>query len=93
MKTPDEIKKGLNCNNIDHCNDCPYDGLDCAKHVDQDALAYIQQLEADNETMRGSLEMWKSVASSPGAVEDMALENNKLTERLAQAEREGCNVL
>ena len=45
MKTPEEIKKGLNCNNIDHCNECPYDGLDCAKHVDQDALAYIQQLE------------------------------------------------
>lgn len=45
-KTPDEIKKGLNCNNIDHCNECPYDGLDCAKHVDQDALAYIQKLES-----------------------------------------------
>lgn len=46
MQTPDEIKKGLNFNNIDHCNECPYDGLDCAKHVDQDALAYIQQLES-----------------------------------------------
>lgn len=45
-RTPDEIKKGLNCNNIDNCNECPYDGLDCAKHVDQDSLAYIQQLES-----------------------------------------------
>jgi len=55
MKTPDEIKKGLDCNNIDHCNECPYDGLDCAKHVDQDALAYIQQLEAENADLKSRL--------------------------------------
>ena len=34
------------------------------------------------------LEAFESVVSSPGAVEDMAIEINRLTERLAQVERE-----
>ena len=52
-KTPDEIKKGLECciSSIDtrHCARCPYGDGTCRNDLDsleKDALAYIQQLEA-----------------------------------------------
>ena len=56
MKTPDEIKKGLECciletddtSLVDHCRVCPYQpttGL-CLRTLFKDALAYIKQLEA-----------------------------------------------
>ena len=52
MKTPDEIKKGLECcfneYNLDFaCGECPYDeaGSECGDLFD-DAIALIQQLEA-----------------------------------------------
>lgn len=55
MKTPEEIKKGLECciletddtSLVDHCRACPYQptGL-CFRTLLKDALAYIQQLEA-----------------------------------------------
>lgn len=61
MKTPEEIKKGLEiarngCMTCDCCNtDCPYDlecypmnedtNVDMPKQMAEDALAYIQQLE------------------------------------------------
>ena len=50
MKTPDEIKKGLEACGSDECHgqhtDCPYeDDLFCTMHICGDALAYIQQLE------------------------------------------------
>jgi len=48
MKTPDEIKKGLECcaqPGFNSCKDCPYKG-ECDKMENiTDALAYIQQLE------------------------------------------------
>lgn len=85
MKTPEEIKKGLFCCWEDGCTTCPYDE-DCTMEANfeqlaKDALAYIQQLEADKAA-------WEDVAASPGTVEDMARENYRLTERLAQVERE-----
>ena len=60
-KTPDEIKKGLECcriNNEDvcECEECPYAtnghhtarcDIECA----EDALAYIQQLEAEKASL------------------------------------------
>ena len=54
MKTPDEIKKGLGCcvkflacvPTMDCCEYCPYIGS--CDELEKDALAYIQQLEADN---------------------------------------------
>ena len=51
MKTPDEIKKGLeHCAVVgtETCFDCPYDDghIDCARDKNIDALAYIQQLES-----------------------------------------------
>ena len=57
MKTPDEIKKGLDCCNQfrsgghwNICSKCPCDigkGR-CDGTLETDALTYIQQLEADN---------------------------------------------
>ena len=51
MKTPEDIKKGLAqcCDKGVGCLGCPYDG-DChdplsTVNVEEDALAYIQQLE------------------------------------------------
>ena len=46
MKTPDEIKKGLECCTIPLCAVCPYDGEEsCIEKNNEDALTYIQQLE------------------------------------------------
>ena len=49
MKTPDEIKKGLECCSVAACGFCPYEyycnlGNGFAK-ISDDVLAYIQQLE------------------------------------------------
>ena len=50
MKTPDEIKKGLEvCATLDgDCENCPYDGLQifCVDLSRKDALKYIKQLES-----------------------------------------------
>lgn len=53
MKTPDEIKKGLECcsmypDRVECMRSCPYEseGLHCIPMLASDALAYIQQLEA-----------------------------------------------
>lgn len=60
MKTPDEIKKALDCHRRDGraCHDCPYeqgrtfsvDGVTfgCSHDIVADALAYIERLEAEN---------------------------------------------
>lgn len=56
MKTPDEIKRGLeHCvSSIYVCEDCPYESCNgvtrictCVDELEVDALAYIQQLEAN----------------------------------------------
>lgn len=46
MKTPDEIKKGLKCCLIALCKACPYGNDPGCTSKNLDALAYIQQLEA-----------------------------------------------
>ena len=50
MKTPDEIKKGLECCGVrGKCHSCPYESpgtADCVGKLLTDALAYTQQLEA-----------------------------------------------
>lgn len=49
-KTPDEIKKGLECcATLDgDCESCPYDDLQifCGDRLRKDAISYIQQLES-----------------------------------------------
>ena len=49
MKTPDEIKKGLEiCAGFGGCAACPYDeeNLHSCVSLEEDALAYIRELEA-----------------------------------------------
>ena len=52
MKTPEEIKNGLELCEADDCYEekhtgCPYDDDElCIRHICGDALAYITQLEA-----------------------------------------------
>lgn len=52
MKTPDEIKQGLECcNTYNDCQSCPYGdkvekGWGCCVQRNADALAYIRQLES-----------------------------------------------
>lgn len=61
MKTPDEIKKGLDfCANHSHqrvCDKCPYDCTteSCIAWMASDALAYIRQLEALVEEQKVSI--------------------------------------
>lgn len=58
-RTPDEIKKGLECcSNVNFvCNEeCPYykslsEGEDCCLKKNADALALIQQLQAENDRL------------------------------------------
>ena len=69
-RTPDEIKKGLECclgdTHAYHCDECPY--ADDESEVDdgcgdngiqllEDALALIQQLEADNAKKDETIQM------------------------------------
>lgn len=49
MKTPEEIKKGLECclDDCDRVGNCPYSGtFGCDECLKRDALAYIEKLEA-----------------------------------------------
>lgn len=59
MKTPEEIKKGLECRSkFDHCKGhCPYDGpgnsiVTCTGRLSRDALSHIQQLESELEAVK-----------------------------------------
>lgn len=53
MKTPEEIKKGMNhCSCSEPCVECLYDGRNfplCIIRMLKDAIAYIQQLEAERD--------------------------------------------
>lgn len=57
MKTPDGIKKGLECCAEDECfgerENCPYSGEPslCVGSMCVDALAYIQQLERERDAL------------------------------------------
>lgn len=62
MKTPEEIKKGLEVCRADECHGhhtaCPYDDdFFCIMHICGDALAYIEQLEkrASLNTLRDAI--------------------------------------
>ena len=61
MKTPDGIKKGLECCAEDECfgerENCPYSGEPslCVGSMCVDALAYIQQLEREKEALLTAL--------------------------------------
>ena len=65
MKTPDEIKNGLNHCSEDGCKQCPYkydcDMADGFSVLAGDALDYIQQLERERDA---AVEDLKSVVAS-----------------------------
>lgn len=50
MKSPDEIKKALECCfNAAQCGDCPYYPTTCDRELVRDAREYIRQLEAERD--------------------------------------------
>lgn len=56
MKTPEDIKKGLECcKSNPTCSVCPYYNEDDCKVMESDALAYIQQLEQEKTALLGVL--------------------------------------
>lgn len=61
MKTPEEIKKVLEmCRVGADCALCPYSLAECGEsQLEADALAYIQQLEAALEVLRGDCDYCK----------------------------------
>lgn len=74
MKTPEEIKKWLECCSSAEimCGECPYyeDGVDC-DGMEEDALAYIRQLERINadfaeRTARLEAQLREAVLKVPG---------------------------
>ena len=87
MKKPDEIKKGLECLMAEKqlpCSVCPYNDepVACCEVIIPDALAYIQQLEADN-------------AQQARCIENLTDKLNALNDELAelQAERDAAVAL
>ena len=57
MKTPDEIKKALECCFYDsaQCGGCPYYPVSCDRELVRDAREYIRQLEAERNTLQYTL--------------------------------------
>lgn len=58
--TPDEIKKGLECCTIPLCDECPYDNDPSCVVKNADALALIQQLQAENAEQAELIEYLKA---------------------------------
>ena len=60
MKTPDEIKKGMErCGVRGKCHSCPYESprtADCVGELLTDALDYIQQLERERDAAVEAIE-------------------------------------
>lgn len=86
METPDDIKKGLECCGVScSCDECPYsfdlpfeDGIKgCIGGLEEDASAYIQQLE---EKYERAMENAKILSD---AVTQLEAEKNQLLEDLA----------
>lgn len=74
-RTPDEIKKGLECC-MDHdgtCEDCPYVDRECRafEQLAGDALALIQQLQAQNAELLKKVEQLQ--AERDAAVSDLLI--------------------
>ena len=58
MKTPEEIKKGLECGSEEFvfCGACPYKNAEeCNEQADADALAYIRKLEAERDALKADI--------------------------------------
>ena len=65
MKTPDEIKKGLECCAYGTCDGCPYAEDGCATNREMiDALEYIQQLETRIDTLTAKTVLFDEAVAS-----------------------------
>ena len=89
MKTPEEIKKGLECcQTIVRCSICPYHDIgdivaECTAQLSGDALDYIQRLESTVSQVR------KALCGKENATLDKILQAvGQLKSRLSQVERE-----
>lgn len=73
MKTPDEIKKALECCFYDseQCGECPYYPVSCDRELVRDAREYIQQLEAQNAELLKKVEQLQ--AERDAAVDDLQM--------------------
>lgn len=109
MKTPEEIKKGLECCSSldsDMCLQCPYDDgyIACCLDKNQDALAYIIQLESTisqvnkalcgkenatlDEVLRGVSQLKTTLELARSERDAINKDRIDLMTRLSQAERE-----
>ena len=68
MRTAKEIKKALECclqNDLQDCAECPYVSTNCSVK-NADALAYIEQLEADLERANHIIMQVKAMLDDDG---------------------------
>ena len=74
MKTPDEIKKALECcfNVTEKCGECPYYPVSCDKELVRDARVYIRQLEAERDAMAEDLKAYCSCDGCKHSVSPLA---------------------
>lgn len=87
MKTPEEIKYGLHCLWTDcSCKDCGYDGNGCVDQVQKDALAYIQQLEAENNALK------QAARDAKKHIENAKRATERIDERLSQLKQSGVDI-
>lgn len=100
MKTPDEIKKALECcfHDSEQCADCPYYPVSCDRELVRDAREYIRQLEADKQQLEGMLTHMNQLRDAAAGralnmeerVHQLEVDNSQLLNyiRLLQAERD-----
>lgn len=94
QKTPDEIKKGLECCGAgNHCKGyCPYDGRSasiegCTSRLSRDALSLIQQLQAENAQLNRCID---NMTDKLNAMNDEAA---KLQAKLEMIRQAFCNYV
>lgn len=63
MKSPDEIKKALECcfHDSAQCGECPYYPVSCDRELVRDAREYIRQLEAERDAAVEDLESYATL--------------------------------
>ncbi len=78
MKTPDEIKKALECCfNASQCRDCPYYPTTCDRELVRDAREYIRQLEAERDALHEGLKVELGCYACKNYVDDPDYDSNE----------------
>lgn len=91
MKTPEEVKKGLECCIAAACMECPYYPRECDEGVmEKDAKSYIKQLEEQNaELVRKTEQLQSSMDQVQEALWDNGFGSlEELLQAYSQAKRE-----